>query len=139
LHDPQSVSLVFVLTQPLEHITYGAGPHTHAPFEHVIPVAQVVVVCQAPVESHVCTVFPLHWMVPGLHATQEPFTQAGAVAGQAVHAVPQCVGSVLVLYAHGVVPPHVAKPGLQLAPHAPPLQVATPFTAAGHCVQFGPQ
>jgi hypothetical protein len=100
----------------------------------------VTVFCHVPVMSHCCTVVvPLHCTAPGVQATQAPFKQTGLVAGQAAQFGPQCAGSVFVLYAHGVAPPHVAKPALQFAPHAPPLHVATPLTAAGHCVQLAPQ
>jgi hypothetical protein len=133
------LSSLCVLVQVPEHSMYGAGPQTQAPLAHVVPVVHVVVVAHVPVLSHCCTAAPLHCTAPGVHPTQLPFRQTGLVAGQAAQFAPQCAPSVFVLYAHGVVPPHVAKPALQLAPHVPPLHVATPLTAAGHCVQFGPQ
>jgi hypothetical protein len=49
-------------------------------FTHAAPFA-----CQLPVASHICGCWPLHWIAPGLHATQAPARQAGVVP---VHAEP---------------------------------------------------
>jgi hypothetical protein len=59
---------------------------------------------------------------------------------QAAQPDPQCVASLSVSYAQGVVPPHALKPALHVTPQAPWAHVAVPPVAGtGHTVQLAPQ
>jgi hypothetical protein len=56
-----------------------------------------------------------------------------------VQAAPQCAGSVLVLNAQGVVPPHALNAPVHVAPQTPAVHDGVPFVTVGHCVQLAPQ
>jgi hypothetical protein len=61
---------------------------------------------QTPALLQVCTVFPLHWVAPGLQATQPPSRHTGVPPLQVAQPAPQWLASLLVLKAHGDAPPH---------------------------------
>jgi hypothetical protein len=94
---------------------------------------------QAPALLQVWIVLPLHWVAPGLHATQPPPRHTGVAPLHVAQPGPQWFASLLVLKPHGDDPPQELYGALHWTPQLPPLQVAAPFGGGGHWVQLAPQ
>jgi hypothetical protein len=84
---------------------------------------------QFPVELHVWTALPTHCVAPGVHTpvlVHAPPTHDDP-DGHVRQLEPQWVESLLVLYAHGVAPPHAEYPEMHVWTHDPATQLDDAF------------
>ena len=110
-------------TELPEHVVWsGAHSPVQLPAPRHVVLPHEVRVPHVPAALHSCVLLPTHWLVPGVHATQEggePFRQAGVGAE---HVAPVCQVP-LALHVWMLLPRHSVCPGAHWPWHDPAMHV----------------